>query len=739
MSKEGSKPIIVLAGLKGGVGRSTLAKELAIIYGATEGSSSGAMRVCLIDASSGSQSALFGIANPKYSLNDLLSKYRSDIRTTSYRTIQESYTWEYIQQFFVRDVSRGIYLLPAPENEPETPMSTGEAIVLFRILFNFFDVLIVDTSNALVEPDCPAGTQAAIILATHIFYVINDDEMNIVSLKKMKQFLVKKKLLSTRKDCFHIVFNGYRTSRNDQFYSASMVEEYSGFHVISTIPYYEDYWILNNTFRSATETDNPVRLPLYRLAQVAVPELEIPELHNEKGKIMKKIKKLFGLTVMTAAMLFSSFSFNRSITSYAATYSDAWYQTSEGEWHVKDSRGSMVKEAWLCDDAVPENGKDIWYLIDNSGNMMNAGLVIDETGNYYSLETEHNGYYGMLRYKSGVYDGIYLELESSHNGSFAAIKNEDGINALRQKYGVTSVAIGNSNIVYTSSFGTASASSSAQQSVSAPKNASGSSSEATEDAFAGVRAEVYEHNVASNAIFPAEAMERTLALLSANPGYSNSEYAMLDTGVTFAPSNSKASVRSTKYNLLFPSWGVKFYADSKHTKSTIKKNTDGSLYFDLYGTVPNTPTIKVGFIPGTDYAETLSQIRTSLTTAKAVAQGATGSKRDKIEYIYNWIVNNCEYLDDGTDYCHSSASVFEKRYGVCDSFSYAFCLIASYADIECCYVISNNGTHTRVVVSLDGTYYWIDLANKYFLRPLSQRWVTYMQNPNGYYIPETFD
>lgn len=86
------------------------------------------------------------------------------------------------------------------------------------------------------------------------------------------------------------------------------------------------------------------------------------------------------------------------------------------------------------------NGKDVWYLLDAGGNMLTAGLVQDGTGNFYSLETSHNGYYGMLRYKSGTYDGVSLQLESQHNGSFAAIKNADGIEALKTKYGVTNIS-----------------------------------------------------------------------------------------------------------------------------------------------------------------------------------------------------------------------------------------------------------------------------------------------------------
>ena len=68
-------------------------------------------------------------------------------------------------------------------------------------------------------------------------------------------------------------------------------------------------------------------------------------------------------------------------------------------------------------------------------------LVQDNTGNYYSLEMNHYGNYGVLRHVSGNYDGINLSLEASHSGSFAKILNADGIQALAAKYGVTNFPI----------------------------------------------------------------------------------------------------------------------------------------------------------------------------------------------------------------------------------------------------------------------------------------------------------
>ena len=158
-------------------------------------------------------------------------------------------------------------------------------------------------------------------------------------------------------------------------------------------------------------------------------------------------KKVFFLSLIISTMAcFISFA--------GTTYSEYWKQDASGNWYVQKPDGTKVANAWLCDDAVAANGKDIWYLLDANGQMISAGLVQDGTGNYYSIETEHNGYYGMLRYKSGNYGGIDLQLEGSHNGSFAAIKNADGIAALNAKYGLKSVAnISNANCVYTLSFG----------------------------------------------------------------------------------------------------------------------------------------------------------------------------------------------------------------------------------------------------------------------------------------------
>jgi len=180
---------------------------------------------------------------------------------------------------------------------------------------------------------------------------------------------------------------------------------------------------------------------------------------NRKSNVGKKVLIVSGMMLalfMVAPMTNNQAlnTFTGTIEAHAAesTFSEFWFQDTDGSWKVKDGSGNVVKNCWLCDDAVASNGQNIWYLIDGNGNMISAGLVKDSAGNYYSIETNHNGFYGMMRYQSGTYDGINLSLESSHSGRFGAILNQDGLSTLQSKYGVKDISNISTACVYTSTF-----------------------------------------------------------------------------------------------------------------------------------------------------------------------------------------------------------------------------------------------------------------------------------------------
>lgn len=145
-----------------------------------------------------------------------------------------------------------------------------------------------------------------------------------------------------------------------------------------------------------------------------------------------------------------------TVANASATFSSFWKADAKGTWRIFKPGGQAVTSAWLCDDAVTENGKNVWYLIGTTGEMLSCGLVQDNTGNYYSLETTHNGFYGMLRCKNGFYscgtETLYITFDHNHNGSFGAITSPEALEELKRLYGVTRFPIGNENCIYTSTF-----------------------------------------------------------------------------------------------------------------------------------------------------------------------------------------------------------------------------------------------------------------------------------------------
>lgn len=117
----------------------------------------------------------------------------------------------------------------------------------------------------------------------------------------------------------------------------------------------------------------------------------------------------------------------------SGSFASCWVQDGSGEWRVKCSDGTYLTNAWFCDDS--DGSKDTWYLLDDNGCMVAFPFIFDSFGNFYSLETGHNGRYGMMRHKNGTYDGIKMKFETSHNGAFGSIKNDDAVDALFNKYG----------------------------------------------------------------------------------------------------------------------------------------------------------------------------------------------------------------------------------------------------------------------------------------------------------------
>ena len=108
------------------------------------------------------------------------------------------------------------------------------------------------------------------------------------------------------------------------------------------------------------------------------------------------------------------------LLSYAAQ-SSRWVGSGD-RWQVSDNNGGFIKDCWFEDDVTHH-----WYMIGaEDGSVMYSGLVTDKsTGKTYMLNTVHDGTFGRMLTKDGVYNvngvDIYMTFNQAHDGTFGAI------------------------------------------------------------------------------------------------------------------------------------------------------------------------------------------------------------------------------------------------------------------------------------------------------------------------------
>ena len=181
------------------------------------------------------------------------------------------------------------------------------------------------------------------------------------------------------------------------------------------------------------------------------------------------------------------------MTCYAADFSSYWYQDGS-TWKIYDQSGNTIANAWVCDNAVTvnHNTDTNWYLMDASGNMY-EGIIQDQNGDYYLLNPEHNGTYGMMLTANGfTYNGVTYQFNQAHDGTFGKILNTQDIG--RSGLKVSQVNTAGKPTYYTNDFrGSGSSSggssgsggSSSQQSASVTQSQSQSESNVIHGTYGG--------------------------------------------------------------------------------------------------------------------------------------------------------------------------------------------------------------------------------------------------------------
>lgn len=143
------------------------------------------------------------------------------------------------------------------------------------------------------------------------------------------------------------------------------------------------------------------------------------------------------------------------ITSYAATFSDYWYQNGTG-WSIRDGSGNTVLNSWLCDDLATGSVDTGWYLLDGNGQMY-TNIIQDEKGSFYLLNPSHDGTYGMLVTTPVTINNTTFQFNTAHDGSYGRILNIEAVT--QSGLPVTAVNLTGKGNLYTSQFNTSGGSS----------------------------------------------------------------------------------------------------------------------------------------------------------------------------------------------------------------------------------------------------------------------------------------
>ena len=228
LDKYMSHAVVSLISAKGGVGTSTLTKELAIAFSKN-------VSVCLVDMalSCPAQETFFRIL-PTRTMEDLFQHNARDLSPLS---------WQDLDPYLTPVPDRNIHLLSSKQMKRTYPLPINRIIQLISSLKTYFDLVLIDTDMA--STDTPAKLMELSDLA---LLITDDTECSIKNNQRFRRFLTQKQISY---DHMHVIAN--QIGKEQRMYSDQEIEELLHIPVLVTLPYYDQVWKYNNSYLSLYE------------------------------------------------------------------------------------------------------------------------------------------------------------------------------------------------------------------------------------------------------------------------------------------------------------------------------------------------------------------------------------------------------------------------------------------------------------------------------------------------------
>lgn len=245
---------------KGGVGKTTISKELASVYASSEINGE-RLKVCLVDMDIdyGDIAIMLDLKQNK-SIADWARTIRTRIGNTNETDIWFSY--QEIEKFYLLEHKSGLKVLAAPTNHRDAASINDQiARIVIKNLKRYFDVVIIDTGNNVKD-----FTVVSLEEADHILLVCNLDVATINEILTLRKTLEQIQFPMNK---ISLLMN--EVKKGDEA-NINQISTFLGIPLIGVIPKIQSVETANNqgTILSIGP-DNPFTIGIKKVANTILP------------------------------------------------------------------------------------------------------------------------------------------------------------------------------------------------------------------------------------------------------------------------------------------------------------------------------------------------------------------------------------------------------------------------------------------------------------------------------------
>lgn len=245
---------------KGGVGKSSISKELAITY-ALSGINGQPLRVCLVDMDIdyGDIAVMLDLKQNK-TIADWAKVIRTRIGNDNESDVMFSY--EEIEKYYLLEHKSGLKVLAAPTNYRDAALINEQIVrIVINNLKKYFDVIVIDTGN-----NVKGFTVVSMEMADHIIMVCNLDVATINEILTLRKTLEQ---ISFPMNKIGLLMN--EVKKGDEA-NINQISTFLGIPLIGVLPRVQAIETANNQgVALAMGPDNPFTIGIKKVANTILP------------------------------------------------------------------------------------------------------------------------------------------------------------------------------------------------------------------------------------------------------------------------------------------------------------------------------------------------------------------------------------------------------------------------------------------------------------------------------------